>query len=432
MKIILINPPHPYLIKPYSQAPLGLLYLASVLRDTCCEVELHNLSGFTEDQSLNILPLDADVYGFSATSVDYPLCERMASAIRRKNDRAKLLIGGPHATVAPETIDLSVFHSACIGEGEKAVLEMVEDIRENRLEPFYRKPRIRSLDELPLPARDLIDSIGGEVFAFDRNYSDSNLSATIMTSRGCPFNCSYCASKPMWRGLVSYRSVESVLEEIRIIRDEFSVDQFRFCDDTLNMDTERLHHLCRGLDRMKVFWRCSVRAGLSTPDDFKMMFDSGCREISPGIESGDQRVLNFLHKHNSVESNRDLINWATRAGINVRVLLMTGTPGECSDTPEKTRDFLGSIDFNMVSLTQFRPIPGSPIWKTPEKFHCRILDRDMEHYSFYTWRKGDNGEREKAPIQSVIETDLLPKEALEDNMRRMFDYAEETGKLNRG
>jgi len=432
MKVTLIYPPHPYLIKPNSQAPLGLLYLASVLRNANHEVEVYNLSGFTEEEALGALPMDADIYGFTATSVDYDLCERMARKLAKINDKAKLIIGGPHPTVAPETINLSVFHSYCIGEGERAILEIVRDTQEGRLQPFYKKERIRDLDELPFPARDLMSCIGGNIFAYDKNYTGNNLSTTIMTSRGCPFNCSYCASKPMWLGRVSLRSVESILEEVRMVQSSFGVNQFRFCDDTLNMDTKRLHKLCHGLSKLNVFWRCSVRAGLSTYDDFKIMYDSGCREISPGIESGDQRVLDFLNKHNTVEDNRNLINWATDAGINVRVLLMTGTPGEYHDTPERTRDFLNSIEFNMVSLTQFRPMPGSPIWETPEKFNCKIINRDLKNYSFYTWRRGKDGQRERSPIESVIETDRLSKEQLEGNMRRMFQYVEDTGKFNKG
>jgi len=432
MKVTLIYPPHPYLIKPYSQAPLGLIYLASVLRNADHEVEIYNLSGFTEEKALSMLPLDSDIYGFTATSVDYDLCERMALELTKINNKAKLIVGGPHPTVAPETINLSVFHSYCVGEGERAILEILQDAREGRLQPFYKKERIRDLDELPLPARDLISCIGGNVFAYGKNYVENNLSTTIMTSRGCPFNCSYCASKPMWRGRVSFRSVESILEEIRMVQHSFGVNQFRFCDDTLNMDTKRLHRLCHGLSKLNVFWRCSVRAGLSTFDDFKIMFDSGCREISPGIESGDQRVLDFLNKNNTVEENRNLINWATASGINVRVLLMAGTPGEYSDTPERIKKFFDSIEFNMVSLTQFRPMPGSPIWETPEKFSCRIIDRDLKNYSFYTWRRGEDGQIERAPIESVIETDRLSKDQLEDNMRRMFQYVEETGKFNKG
>jgi len=432
MKIALIYPPHPYLIKPYSQAPLGLLYLAAVLRNAHEDAEICNLSGHSEDEAVGMLPPDSDIYGFTATSIDYDLCERMAQKVAKTNTSAKQIVGGPHPTVAPETINPSVFHSYCIGEGERAILEMVQDIRQGRLKPFYRNGRIGDLDELPLPARDLIGCIGGSVFAYDKNHAESDLSTTIMTSRGCPFQCSYCASKPMWRGRVTFRSVESVLEEVRLVKDRFGVHQFRFCDDTLNLDSRRLHSLCLGLSKLKVFWRSSVRAGLSTLDDFKLMFDSGCREISPGIESGDQRVLDFLDKHNTVDDNRDLINWATAAGIDVRVLLMAGTPGEYPDTPERTKGFLNSIDYNMVSLTQFRPMPGSPIWETPEKFDCRIINRDLKNYSFYTWRRGINGEREQAPVESVIETDRLSKEQLEANMRRMFEYVGETGKFNKG
>ena len=431
MKVCLINPPHPYLIKPDSQAPLGLMYMAAVLRTHGHDATISNLSRYGETEALEYIPTDADLYGMTATCIDYPICERLAVRMRAALPKAKIVIGGPHATVAPEYINLDVFDAFCVGEGEGIILQMVEDIQKGQLQQKYNGSRLTDLDALPFPARDLMDVLGGDVFARGEHYS-GNVSTVIITSRGCPFDCSFCASRPIWDGRVTMRSVNNVLDEVKAVRDEYGIREFRFSDDTMNASRKRLTALCAGLKKLEVFWRCSVRAGISELDVFKMMYDSGCREVSPGIESGDQRVLNFLNKGTSVEDNRNLIQWGTDAGINVRVLLMIGTPGEHPDTPEVNRDFLRSVDYSLVSLTQFRPIPGSAIWERPEDFECRILNRDLEHYNFYFWKRGDKGERQLSPVEAVIETNLLSKEQLENNMLRMREYVLETGKCNTG
>jgi len=431
MKVALVNPPHPYLIKPDSQAPLGLMYLASVLRTHGHDASIVNLSRYDETEAAEHVPADAELVGLTATCIDYPICERLARRIRARIPGARIVIGGPHATVAPAHVDLEVFDALCSGEGEEVVLQMVADLQRGSLQRQYESVRIRDLDALPLPARDLMDVLGGEVFAGGQHYS-GNVSSVIITARGCPFDCSFCGSGEIWDRAVTKRSVPNVLDEIRLVRDTYGVREFRFSDDTLNMSRPRLTELCAGLKQLEVFWRCSVRAGLSEPDVFQMMFDSGCREVSPGIESGDQRVLDFLNKGTSVDANRRLIEMATRAGINVRILLMSGTPGEHRDTPEVNRAFLQSLDYNLVSLTQFRPIPGSAIWEHPEQFGCRILNRDLEHYNFYFWRRAEDGTPEVSPIEAVIETDLLTKAELEENMRRMRQYTLETGKCNTG
>jgi radical SAM superfamily enzyme YgiQ (UPF0313 family) len=302
-------------------------------------------------------------------------------------------------------IDLEVFDSFCVGEGEEAVVRMLDDLATTgNLSPRYVGSRIRDLDDIPFPARDLIDVLGGGIFAGGEHLR-GDVSSVIITARGCPFDCTFCASRPIWGGNLTYRSVENVIEEVRQVRDGFDVREFRFCDDMLNLKAGRLEELCAGMRKLDVLWRGSIRAGISTADTYRTMYDAGCRELSPGIESGDQRVLDFLSKRTTVQDNRNLIQWAGQAGINVRVLLMSGTPGEQLDTPEINRDFLASIDYASVSVTQFRPIPGSPIWNHPGKFGCRILTRDLDRYNFYFWERGPNEESVPAEIEAVIETE---------------------------
>jgi len=432
MRVILINPPHPYLIKPDSQAPLGLLYVAAALREwgRAVDVDLVNLSSVPPAECLERIPGGADFYGFTATCIDYQACERLAQELREREEHPWLVIGGPAATVSPEIVS-DVFDSLCIGEGEHAIFDMLHDATvQGHLWPVYQRPRA-DLEALPYPARDLMDTIGGDIFARGEHYFGGK-STVIAGSRGCPYDCSFCAARPVWHGKVTYREVGSIADEMRHCIDEYGIREFRFSDDALNLRPKRLRELCALIEPLDVAWRCSVRAGLSSLDDFEAMAAAGCKEVSPGIESWDQRVLDHLHKQTSVRQNRELCEWATAAGLNVRVLMMSGTPGEHPDTPEINREALEEVPFEAVSLTQFRPIPGSAIWQHPEQFGCRILSRDVNRYNFYFWQRGPDGERVETPIESVIETDLLGKSALERNMRRMRDYVLETGRCNQG
>ncbi len=434
MKIALINPPHPYLIHPDSQAPLGLLYIAAALRDAGHDVEFVNLSRYDEWRAIPHVPLDCDLYGFTATSVDYPRVEGMAKRLHELLPSAKIILGGAHATAAPELVDPDVFDAVCIGEGEEIILKIVADAERGHLAMVYQAERIRDLDRLPLPARDLLYAQGGDIFARGAHYGPATAgeSTVIVSARGCPFNCAFCASEAIWGRCTTVRPACGVAAEVITVRDDLGVREFRFSDETFNLNRDRLRDLCRALTGLDVYWRASIRPGLSTVEDFSFMYDAGCREISAGVESGDQRVLDVLRKGLTVDDSREMCERATRAGLKVRLLLMTGCPGEAPDSPEITRDFLESVPFDLVALTQFRPLPGSPVWDDPSAFGVRIIDRALDHYNIYNWRRTLSQARSLAPSRSVIETDAMSREALEGNMDRMRQYVMDTGKCNMG
>jgi len=428
VRVCLVNPPHPYLTHPDAQPPLGLLYVAAAAREVGHEVVLANLSRHDEGDALKHIP-QADLYGFTATSIDYAVCGRIALRLKEERPGAVCVLGGPHAVVR-QYIDFRVWDAACLGEGEAAIVRMCEDAERGELKALYSLPRATDLDGLPYPARDLMDVHGGAIFGDGRQYADAP-STVISSSRGCPFRCAFCASQAMWGRRVERRSPLSVAREVKRVVKEFGIRLFRFSDETFNLDRRWLAALCRLIEPLGVFWRCSIRAGLSLADDFKRMYDAGCRDVSIGLESGDQSVLNRMRKGTTVPQTRDAANLAMEAGITARLLIMAGCPGETKTTPEMTRAFLKSTNFGVVSMTQFRPLPGSEIWEWPERFGCRILDRDFSNYNVQTWVRGEDGPA-PAPVRSVIETDEMRREDLEDNIRRTRAYALETGKMNRG
>ena len=434
MKITLINPPHPHLVKPDSQAPLSLMYLVSILRSYGYEVELLNLSSKTLEESVKLIPTDSDLYGITATSVDYPICEDLVRLFREVKPEAQVILGGAHPTLAPTLVNFAVFTSICMGESELIINDIVRDAINNKLKAVYRGSRLtkNDLEFLPYPARDSIDVLGGPIFAYDKHFGTS-ISTVIIASRGCPFKCSFCAARKVWSGgMVVRRSPQNVVDEMEHVKARYGVTEFRFSDDMMNNSRKWLREFCEKVSDLNIYWRCSVRAGVNNEEDFKIMYDSGCREVSAGIETGDQRVLDALNKGTTVQDNEELLISASDAGLNVRILLMTGTPGEHPDTPELTRDFLARVPFHFVAQTMFRPLPGSDIWINPNKYGCTILTRDLRLANFYSWIKGPSGNSIKTPIKASISTSIMSIDAMEDNMRRSHEYVMATGKCNQG
>lgn len=422
IRVCLINPPHPYLRQPRAQAPLGLLYIAAALREASVPVTLVDLSAhkYTEDFELP----DAEVYGLTGTVLDRRPCMVVTEHIRRWFPTAKVVIGGP-ITLTPEYLGVPV-DAMVKGEGEREILRVLLDYPE--LKPVYQAERILDLDSLPFPARDMVPVIGGNVFAFNKNYLPGG-STVIITSRGCPYNCAFCASPGIWNRRVIFRNVANVLAEVADVIERFGVRQLRFSDDTLTLKRRRLSELCAGLKQRDVVWRASIRVVPNSLEMFQEMYDGGCREVSFGVESADDNVLRVLRKGVTAEDNRTAILNAKRAGMVVRILFMTGTPGETAATTDTNIRFLEEMkdSYDTVALTNFIPIPGSAIVSAPEDFDCDVVCDDVDRFNFYMW--GPEGLNE---WEEFIRLHHLDPDVLKDNKERLRQYVVQSGKSNTG
>jgi radical SAM superfamily enzyme YgiQ (UPF0313 family) len=423
MKICLINPPHAYLKQPTAQAPLGLMYIAASLREKNMDVTLLDLSSKYWEDPFEF-PL-ADIYGITGTVLDRNPCIEVAKRIKSSNNNCKVILGGP-ISLTPELIQDKEIDSIISGEGERIIFDVINDYP--NLRKYYKSQRITDLDNLPFPARDMINDKGGNIFAFNKVYKSGG-SSVIITSRGCPYNCSFCASPGIWNRKVYMRSVSNVIAEIDEIVSKYRIRQIRFSDDTLTLDTKRLSSLCKEIKKYDIIWRASIRTRPNSTYMFKEMYESGCREVSFGVESADPNVLKILRKGNSVQDNYNGIVNAKKSGMVVRILFMIGTPGETEDTADRNIEFLQSIpeSYDTIALTNFIPIPGSAISKHPSNFSCRITDTDIDHYNFYMW--GPTGLNH---WDSFIKLTNLDDEVFERNKKKMREFVLSSGKSNRG
>lgn len=426
--LCLVNPPHPYLVDPNAQAPLGLLYVASSARAIGRSVTLLNLSNKNYKDVANVEIPNARVFGITGTVLDRKPVETVARLIREKEPRARIVLGGP-ITGSRDMLDQSLFDSFVVGEGEEVVCQMFKDYP--TLNRTYVAKRIKNLDALPFPARDLLEGkLGGNVFA-NRQGKYGDESTVISTSRGCPSACHFCASPGLWKRRIVYRSGPSVAEEIRQVIEEHGVRQFRFSDDNVTIVRRRLEALCDSLSAIEdIAWRASVRVKPSAPWVFETLKRGGCTEVSFGVESFDQNVLTALGKGIKPSDSEEAIINAHAAGLNVRLLLMVGTPGMTPQTVDIEIDHLKRLRpyYDTAAVTNFTPLPGTEVYRDPAKCGCEILDWDIDHYNLCLW--GPDGERNT--WRNLVRPVAMDLEQLTKDKERMVQWVIQYGGINHG
>jgi radical SAM superfamily enzyme YgiQ (UPF0313 family) len=410
MRIVLISPSRRCLVHPHAHPPLGVLYIAAVLRESGHEVRYRDLTPRDD------IP-DADLYGVSASVGDAGELESIARRLRRRP--GKTVIGGAYVTA---TRDKGLFDAAVIGEGERAILGLIRDYPD--LEPYYSAPDIADLDTLPLPARDMLEHLGSDRWLVD----DGRPSATLVTSRGCPFRCGFCGSHAQWSRKVRYRSAGNVLAEVEHVISEYGVTAFRIHDDQFVLNRPRLDALLEGFERLGITWRASVRVDSVTGPLLRDMARAGCVELSYGVEAADQAVLDAIHKGITVAQCGDALRWTQEAGIRARVLLMCGLPGETPHTPDRTIAFLEETrsQWSTVSLTEYVPLPGTPMWESPRRFGMTIQRREPPRSWYLFTETGLSG------IHDMVAVDGMSMAALRRNKERLRDYVLSTDKANTG
>lgn len=327
---------------------------------------------------------------------------RIAKAISRDT---LVVVGGTHPTLDAEgTLHCPDFDVVVRGEGETTMLELVEgraraDIRGlsytdgiGSVTHNGDRDFIADLDSLPFPSRDSF------------LHSERHDLGFIITGRGCPFSCTYCASPAKWKRTVRFRSVENVVAEIREVKDRFAPDTFYFVDDTLTIDGKRIGQLCRALidNELNIKWRCDTRADRLDSELVGLMREAGCVRVKIGVESGSERILKQIRKGVTKRQIRRAVASIKEKGIPLTVYLMVGFPTETSDDVRDTIEFARELDAEYYSLSVLAPYYGTQIY---EEAHHNGASLGKEHWEYFFHQSGDmivNDEIDKEVIEEFL------------------------------
>lgn len=356
--ISFVNPKSGFLQREDQVPPLGIMYLVAVLKKADIPAQI-------VDAGLGDEIPDGEIFITSTTP-------QWQEALKlQRHDWT--VIGGPHASTNHEWIfQKHLFSQIVVGEGE----EVIESVIKNKQHGRIFAPRIKDLDKLPFPDRTDAHRYNWMI--------DGKKATTMMTSRGCNGQCSFCCKAVMDKGIY-FRSPQNVIEEARQLRQE-GFGAVMFYDDSMAMKKDRLTAICEGLEPLDISWRCFVRSDQADPVMFHQMAQAGCREVLIGVESGSNKILKNIRKHETAEMHRRAIFWAQRAGIKVKALMIVGLPGETWSTIAESKQFIVETKPDFLDVTVLQVYPGCHIATNPEKYELS--------FSEPSWYKGRNEEYE--------------------------------------
>lgn len=384
-KILLINPYNPQ--TDHIQPPLGLGYLAAAVRKNGVEVSLYDANRFKTDSSKLgklIKKEKPDFVGFQFYTMNFDQVKRGLETTKKINPSIVTIVGGPHPSALPkETLtDLgkNLDFGFC-GEAEIGLPQLLKTISEGKNEfgdipgLIYRKEEqiivnepyfSKELDELDPPAWDLLKPRvypEAQHGAFFENFPI----APIITTRGCPFNCTFCAGKLNTGSILRKRSVSHVIEEIRYLYTNHHIKEFHIVDDNFTLDKEYAKKILEEIIKLDLKISFAVPNGirLDTLDKemLVLMKNAGFYLISVGIESGSDRILKLMGKHLSIREIKEKISLIKSVGLDAAGFFILGYPGETEKEIKKTINFSLNLGLLRANYFLFLPLPGTVVYK---------------------------------------------------------------------
>ncbi len=408
MKVLLIKTPYLEVYKGMdqvatNQAPLGLAYIAAVLREAGHNVILldsENLVMTYDDISDLIKKEKPDVVGISSATVNFGNAVRIAG-LAKQSAEPVVVLGGNHATSLPEEVlgDHPEIDIVVIGEGEITMRELCDAMDSSGKVDYdsiqglaFRKedgqiikspprPLIMDLDSLPLPARDLLPM---------KNYnvqihlsSVRGIKASMISSRGCPGQCAFCAIHLTMGRKTRVRSVESVVGEMEHLVYQYKAKYIQFYDDTFTINYQRVLDICNLIikRKLKVKWFAHARVNTVDENLLRLMKRAGCAHVSFGIESGNQTILKTIKKGTTLEQARKAVSVCQRAGIKTLTTFMIGNPGETQETVRDTIDFAIELNPDIAVFSILVPLPGTEVYN---KYRGVLFDTSLNWEDYRT------------------------------------------------
>jgi len=369
MKVLLI---YPNIVESPKDISIGIAHLSAILKQNNHQVELIDSTfGITDNEIINkTKKFNPDLIAITTATNDFHYAKHISNLLKPLN--IPLIAGGYHPTLAPEE-SIKHFDMICIGEGEHAILELANnpnslDIKNiwfkkgNEIIKNPTRPLIEDLDKLPFPDRSIYD--------YKKYLSWNHNTATFLTSRGCPFQCTYCinhALQKLYKGkgtYVRFRSVDNLLKEMKQVIEKYKPTSIEFYDDTFTLNKERIDEFCKKYPKeINLPFTINARVNAVTKDMLIKLKKAGLTRVSIGVESGDEYITNkILKRHMTNEQIIQTFKWAKQAGIKTYSFNMIGVPFETKSSIKKTIKLNQKIKPDYIGVSIFNAYKGTELY----------------------------------------------------------------------
>lgn len=386
----------------YILTPIGLAYLASTLREwAAAQVDI--LDCLVEDLDLEaalkrIKEISPDVLFFALGTPTLDFTREWILELKKDLPNLKVVAVGPHVTVLPgESLREVPLDFVIRGEPEQVACHLIRAWEEGRGVSevkgiSYRKgnelrsnpdqPLLEDVDKFPFPARDLLPNE-----KYSAPFAHHPPFGLILTARGCPFKCVYCATRGYYGNSWRARSVENVITELKEMVNRYQIRDIGFWDDTFTVNKKRVIEICRRIieEDLKIGWICLARVDTVDPEILSWMKKAGCYQIQYGVESGDEEVLRNLGKNTTIEQIKRAFQLSRAAGIEAAAFFMFGNPGETEETVKKTIRLALELPADYASFNINTPYPGCELFqRMKEKLGSDWKNFNAKHASYQT------------------------------------------------
>ncbi|MDI9569855.1 MAG: radical SAM protein [Pseudomonadota bacterium] len=389
MKVAVVAPPYPLAEAP--APPLGVAYVAAAFLAAGAETRIFDyiVRRYTREKLWEELDeFQPDVVGATSVTLNYPLAAAILAEAKRRRPEVVTVMGGPHVsfTAAATLQEYPEIDLIVMGEGEETIRDLMDARFDKAALPRIRgiayrrdgsvrvnEPRdfIPDLDSLPLPARHLLPL---------SRYRALGYPISIITGRGCPYECIFCQGRRMVGKRLRRRSVPLVVDEIAAIL-SYGIDRINIADDLFVSEKRRVREVCAEIRRrgLRFAWSAFARVNTVDGETLEIMKDAGCDSLSFGVESGNPEMLARIKKGITLDQVRRAVRLCKEAGILAHASFVVGLPGESPQTLEETERFASSLGA-LYGYHILAPFPGTTIREEVAQYDLEILTDDWTKY----------------------------------------------------
>lgn len=403
MKVLFVNPPQTaskYKFMGVIAPPLGIAYMAGVLQENNIDVEILDASAEDmdfKDVEKELLKRKPDLVALTALTPTIGRALETAQVVKETLPDSIVVMGGYHPTFNfIETLEDENVDIVIRGEGEYIMLNLVqalenqsslhdvkgivfEDENSKEIVVNPEAPLIQDLDELPFPALNLLPMKKYRLLDMDTHMT------TMITTRGCPMQCSFCSSAAMHGKKIRERSVENIVDEIEYLKTNYDIDTIAFMDDTFTLKKRKVMAICDEILKrnIEIMWGCTSRVDTLDEKLLKKMKEAGCITIFIGVESADQQQLDNMCKNTTITKIENAFKIAHKLKIRTIASVALGMPGDTKEIMNKTVKFVHKLKPNYAIYSLATPYPGTRFYK--EAFEKNLIKiKDWSKYTLIT------------------------------------------------